>query len=223
MHVFYKLNFKDGYYYYGITNNMQRRLNEHKQDKKEYGFESHEILKEFENEVDAYRYEKSFITFDLIKDEYCLNQTTGGRYPNNRQSERPHSPETLEKIKKTRALNPYIQTEEQRGKSRQLFLTNNPAKRPEVRKILSDQKLGENNPQFGKIGTMSGVKHTEVALTKMSIIVDTPAGIFPSSTKAAEANNCCQQSVMDRCYSESEKFKDWKIVSIGSGIAKKLK
>jgi hypothetical protein len=35
---------------------------------------------------------------------------------------------------------------------------NNPAKRPEVRRLLSEQKMGEKNPMFGKTPWWKGKK-----------------------------------------------------------------
>lgn len=37
----------------------------------------------------------------------------------------------------------------------------NPSKRPEIRKILSEQKLGDKNPRYGKSGSFLGKTHSE--------------------------------------------------------------
>jgi hypothetical protein len=45
-----------------------------------YGYKNfkREIVKEFDNEIDAYKYEEEILTPELIKDKNCLNIKTGG-------------------------------------------------------------------------------------------------------------------------------------------------
>jgi len=91
-----------------------------------------------------------------------------------------HTPETIEKIRQAKLKNP---TRHWLGKKRSpktiakmsaglkgktawnkgipnpdIRGDNNPARRPEVRKILSEQKMGSNNPQFGKPAWNNGIK-----------------------------------------------------------------
>jgi len=80
------------------------------------------------------------------------------------------------------------------------------------------QLLSEKKKEYFKTqpGTMTGRKLEDSQIEKISYKVLTPVGVFLSSTKAAAALGVNQQTVINRCKSDKEKFAGYKILEIGS-------
>ena len=87
-------------------------------------------------------------------------------------------------------------------------------KRSEQTKQLLSEKRKEHFKT--RPGTMSGKKLKDSQIEKISYRVLTPAGVFLSSTKAAAALGVNQQTIVNRCKSEKEKFAGYRILEIGS-------
>lgn len=208
MYTIYKLYFDDMTYYIGVTNNLKRRLYEHKNKK----FTSYEILHETFSEQEAYNIEKFLVPDHKERDALCRNLTMGGRHPFNMRGGIKHTQETKEKISKTKAGKTLNISEENREKLRKRMIENNPAQRSDVRKKLSAQKL-KNNPRKNKPGTMLGKQLTDEQHSKISYKVNTPDGVFQSTVKASKYYNCSQQTIVNRC--NSSKFTEWYIVEKG--------
>lgn len=83
----------------------------------------------------------------------------------------------------------------------------------QTKQLLSKKKKEyfKNQP-----GTMTGKKLEASQIKKISYEVLTPIGVFISSTKAAAALGISQQTVINRCKSEKEKFVGYKILEVGS-------
>lgn len=88
-HYFYKItNLINGHFYYGVhnTNNLKDGYmgsgNRLQYAYKKYGIENFnkEILKYFDTSKEAFEYESEIVTEDLVKDNNCYNQKTGGDY-----------------------------------------------------------------------------------------------------------------------------------------------
>lgn len=222
-HLLYVLHFEKGYFYVGVSNNLKRRLAEHKS-KKVYNLLNVHILLENISEEIAYKIEKTLVNKELLQHPYCLNQTTGGRYPDNKRKGRPHTKETINKIKlKKKKLAEqgllWCQQEESKQILRNKIIGDkNPAKRPEVRKILREQKLGSLNPCYGKPAHNKGKKITTEQTQARSYKIQTPEGIFISSVAAAKHFNLSQQCIINRC--KNVKFKDWNILEKGEKYSK---
>lgn len=212
MYVIYKLILDSGQFYIGVTNNLKRRLYEHKRDKVVV---SCIILHEVLSEDEVYALEKFIVNEELLNDPLCMNKTRGGRHPYNMRLGKTHSEETKSKISKTKKENPHLISEEQRKQSSERMKgENNPSKRPEVREKLKIAAKRNNAKRKGLPGTMLGKKLTVEQHSKISYKIKTPEGIFSSSALAAKHFNTSQQTVMNRC--NSNKFPEWEVVEKGS-------
>lgn len=143
-----------------------------------------EILGIFESEDEAYLYESSIVTLDFMKRSDTYNAKPGGRGAksgtehsmydrrgeNNPMFGRKHSEETRKKLSE-RASNRSEETKKKISESQQgekhFFYGK---KRPEHSRIMKERMTGENNPMFGKSGTMLGKYHTEETKEKMKRI-----------------------------------------------------
>lgn len=223
-HLLYVLHFKKGYFYIGVTNNLKRRLTEH-QNIKKHKIQNVHVLIENITEDDAYKIEKIIVNKDLLQHPLCLNRTTGGRYPDNKRKGNPHTEETINKIKATKKKlaeqGVLLWCQQEKGKQllrEKVLGDKNPTKRPEVRKILSDQKKGPLNPRYGKPAHNRGKKITDAQTQARSYKIQTPTGIFISSVAAAKHFNLSQQCIINRC--KNIKFPEWFIVEKGEKYTK---
>lgn len=212
MHIVYQLNYQDNTYYIGVTNNLKRRLYEHRYSENTKDYIGVHIIKECENEEDAYILEKVLVPDHSLRSPLLRNKTRGGRHPYNMRTGIPHTDETKKKIAKSR-----------RGKIPRYL----PGQKEEIRLKC----IGENNHFYGKHhtdetkrklhlansgrpGSMKGKNLPDAAIKKISYEISTPDGIFLSSVRAAHHFNISQQTVINRC--NSNNFPDWEILSKGS-------
>lgn len=222
-HLIYVLHFENGYFYIGVSNNLKRRVAEHKSIKKHKLLDIH-ILVEHITEDDAYKIEKILVNRNLLQHPFCLNQTTGGRYPDNKRKGRPHTKETIDKIRATKkklAEQGMLWCQQERGRqllSERWSGDNNPSKRPDVQEKIRKSKLGPLNPCYGKPAHNRGKKITEKQTQARSYKIQTPEGIFISSVAAAKHFNISQQCVINRC--KNKKFTEWFIVEKGEKYSK---
>jgi predicted GIY-YIG superfamily endonuclease len=216
----YKLGFEGNYFYIGVTNNLKRRVVEHKREKPEYKLQTIEVIEANLTEGDAYIKETNIVTRELITNNFCLNKTVGGKRPDNKMINRRHSPSTKQKmsdIKKDKASKGLLWSQQDINKKilRERFVgKNNPTKRKDVRDKISKAKLGILNPRYGRSGTMRGKTLTDAQRSKISYQIQTPDGIFLSSVEAAKHYKCAQQTIINRC--NSEKYRDWIILNKGA-------
>ena len=214
MHTIYKLYYSDDTYYIGVTNNIKRRLYEHSRKNKTAGWNKVEILFDNLTEHDAYEIEKVIVSDHNDRDPKLRNRTRGGRHPFNMRLGITHTEETKKKIslsKRGKKIN--LSPENRRIKSENMKGINNPAKQQYVKDKLS-AKTKENSKRRNQPGTMLGKKLPPNAIEKISYKINTPEGVFPSSTQASIALKISQQTVINRC--RSENFPEWWIISTGS-------
>ena len=210
-HTVYKLIFDHGLYYIGVTNNLKRRLYEHKGK----GFLHVEILASGLTEEAAYELEKVLVPDHDQRDPLCINRTRGGRHPFNMRLGVKHTEETKKKISESKKANPTVFSDDHRRASSERMKTNNPMYREDIKRRHFEKTVrGENHPHYGKPGTMLGRKLKADQLAKISFRVSTPFGEFPSTSRAAAALGVSQQTVTNRC--RSNKFPEWVILEIGS-------
>jgi len=220
-HLVYKLLFNDNSFYIGVTNNLKRRLYEHKKNKDTSEFTNYIIILDNLTQEEAYNLEKKLVPDHSDRSILCRNKTRGGRHPFNMRLGRPHTLETREKISKSKKGHPLNYTEESlKIKSLRMQGDNNPSKRPEVREKLS-RSSKENSARRGKPGTMLGKKQSNEVLEKISYKINTPFGIFVSSSEAGRILNISQQTVINRCNSKKKRYKEWFILSKGNSVLKR--
>lgn len=220
-HIIYKLYFSNNFFYIGVTNNLQRRLHEHRWTKKNLQLINWEIIKDNLTEDEAYKQEKEIVTESLIKDPLCLNETRGGRHPYNKRKGRPHTEETKLKISQT------IKQKAQLG----ILWCQQPENREYLSKCFTGRKhtqtakekirqskLGPLNPSYGKPSALKNHKFTQKQLQKRSYKILTPFGTFNSSVEAGRQLNLSQQGVINRC--RNIKFPNWQILAKGDKYTK---
>lgn len=214
MHTIYKLYYPDGTYYIGVTNNIKRRLREHNLNISTSGWSNVEILFNNLTEQYAYEIEKILVSDHIDRDPSLRNRTRGGRHPFNMRLGVTHTEDTKKKIslsKLGKKIN--LSPESRRIKSEKMKGNNNPAKQQYVKDKLS-AKTKENSKRRNQPGTMLGKKLSKEAIEKISYKINTPEGVFASSTQASIALKISQQTVINRC--KSENFPEWWIISTGS-------
>jgi hypothetical protein len=215
----YRLVFNDEYFYIGVTNNLKRRITEHKREKTNYTLQAVEILETNLTEDDAYMKESNIVTSDLITNIFCLNKTIGGRRPDNKMLNKKHSASTKQKmsiVKKAQAAKGLLWSQQDDNKEllKQRFTgEKNPTKREDVKEKIRKAKLGSLNPRYKKPGTMLGKKLTDTQKSKISYQIQTPKGVFISSVEAAKHYNCSQQTIINRC--KNNKYVDWIVLKKG--------
>ena len=213
MHLLYKLVFHDDTYYIGVTSNLKRRLYEHKNNPNTTNWSKVEILQDNLEENKAYSLEEILVPDHAYRDIKCRNRTKGGRHPFNMRQGVVHSEATKEKISLSKkGIKPNISAEEKALRSNRLKGEYNPSKRIEVRAKLSKATL-LNSKRRNKPGTMLGKNLSMSAIEKISYKINTPNGIFLSSSKAALHFSVSQQTIINRC--KSENFPEWWIISVG--------
>jgi predicted GIY-YIG superfamily endonuclease len=218
MFILYKLYYDDYTYYIGVTNNLRRRLSEHSRSDNTKNFINVEVLMRSGDEDVLYELEEQLIPDHINRDYRCRNKTRGGRHPYNMRAGVKHTLETRQKISKTKKGVPNNLTDRARiFLSEKMIGEKNPAKRTDVREKLSIHATEHSNTR-GKPGTMTGKKHTENALKKISYEIKTPRGVFKSSVAAADSYGISQQTVINRC--KSSKYPDWVILNKGSKYSK---
>jgi len=221
MHLIYKLHLDDGRFYIGVTNNIKRRLKEHKEN---FNVSSHEVLHMFDDIDEAYAKEREIVNWNLVDDPKCANQTVGGRHPigrkgNERSDAQRAALATLNGWNAVRLSgdNSPNKCIEHRQRSSEFMKENNPMSNDEVRKKHFDSLVrGSDHPMFGKPGTMLGRQLTKDQKQKISFVVKTPLGVYSSSVEAGVAHGVTQQTIMNRCYSDKPKWADYSVVSKGS-------
>ena len=211
MYYVYLLSLPNKKYYIGVTNNLKRRLNEHKRTKIIIAYN---VIFESPSADEVYEFEKLLVSTNLVKEEYLVNQTRGGRHPFNMRLGKTHSEKTIKKISNSKKGKPSnISRKSREAASQRMRGEKNPAKRPEVREKLRFHSKINASRRKGLPGTMLGKKLTEEQHAKISYKIQTPDGIFASSVIAAKHHRVSQQTIINRC--KSDNFTLWKILEKG--------
>jgi hypothetical protein len=225
-HLLYLLMYKEGFYI-GVTNNLKRRLREHGYKRK---CQPRQVIILMDNltEKDAYDLEEVIVDKECIDNPWCLNETIGGRYPDNKRLGRPHTEESKQKMSKwrlDRAAKGMLW--QQQPENRKILCAlakrgdENPSRRPEIRKLLSEQKIGAGNPSYGKPGTMLGKKaSTETKrkqLEQIAYRIQTPDGIFMGAEEAGKYYGISAPSILRRCHNprNNPKWIGWEVLGRG--------
>lgn len=211
-YVVYQLWFEDYSTYIGVTNNINRRLYEHKSNFKER-IMSVKILFQTNCIDQAYSCEKVLVNDVFLNEISTRNKTRGGRHPYNMRSGQTHTAETKLKISESKKNNPKVVSEEARAAASLRMKNKNPMHhhphRAKHKEIMSIKGAWNK----GLPGTMLGKTLTVEQKAKNSYKIQTPIGIFPSSVAASKALDVSQQTVINRC--KSERFTDWYIIEKG--------
>lgn len=217
MYSIYRLNLADGRMYIGVTNNIKRRLSEHKAN---FQIASHDILYQFDDIDEAYIKEREIVNWELVDNPLYANMTVGGRHPIGRKgvtrtdAQKTNTASLIERNSERVRL--MVKSPEHRARNSEHMKLNNPMFEQTVKdKHFANVPRGSAHGMFGKPGTMLGKTLTVAQKAKISYTVKTPFGIFASSVDAAEAHGVTQQTIMNRCYSDKPKWVDYMVVSKG--------
>lgn len=217
MYSIYRLNLADGRKYIGVTNNIKRRLSEHKVN---FQIASHDILYEFDDIEDAYAKEREMVNWEVVDDPSYANQTVGGRHPIGRKGDdrTPAQKQALAELIERNSVRvvAMVKSEEHRSRNSEYMKTTNPMFDEAVRdKHMANVPRGADHGMYGKPGTMLGRTLTVAQKEKISYTVKTPLGVFSSSVEASTVHGVTQQTIMNRCYSTKPKWAEYMVVSKG--------
>ncbi len=175
MYCIYELIFENGSFYIGVSNNLKRRLSEHK-----YAFSKKTtdkiircvVLYDNLTESEAYQLERNILSQELLTDSLCLNQTIGGRHPvrvpgwKMSQEQKDH----ISRIKKGKTPNTsdemkIIRSEKYKQTCLQKYGVDNVFKTQKLKDIVRERNK-IYHPQRGQPGTMLGKTLTSAQLAK---------------------------------------------------------
>lgn len=225
-HLLYLLIYNEGFYI-GVTNKLKRRLGEHKRKRKTT---PNQIIILIENitEKDAYDLEEVIVDEECVKSPWCLNEIVGGHRPDNRRLGRPHTEETKQKISATKKEHGRLGLAwSQQPENKKILCAlakrgdDNPSRRPEIRKLLSEQKKGAGNPSYGKPGTMLGkrasVETKRKQLEQIAYRIQTPDGVFMGAEEAGKHYGILACSILRRCHNprNNPKWIGWEVLGRG--------